>query len=252
MNTLLKITLILLLVLGLLGIADYCIPDCSLFQDYIRGTFTETIGILVTIVLIEIILSNTRKSEHEILINKSAIRAIEMINISLKNYDRAAVDVATPSTQIHCKPNKTLDDGFLFTDLCELFESSNFLLFEGILVSKIEVYFDKLDHLVQTIKTALYQVDLSYHNELSKLLIDFIKYIEEYYPKNGILKDKTLSLGDGKMKDKIKEIISEHTGNVEYEGTIKDKYVRLYEIIRYINDFKKGYKRVELDIRMKN
>ncbi|RKE03923.1 hypothetical protein [Marinifilum flexuosum] len=252
MNTLLKISLILLLVLSLLGIADYYIPDCSLFQDYIRGTFTETIGILVTIVLIEIILSNSRKKEHEILINKSAIRAIEMINISLENYNRAAFDIATPSDKKHLMTNKTLDDNFLFADLCELFESSNSLIFEGIFVSKIEVYFDKLDHLAQTIKTALYQVDLSYHNELSKLLIDFIKYIEEYYPKNGILKDKTQSLGDGKMKDEIKKIISEHTGNVEYEGTVKDKYVRLYEIIRYINNFKKGYKKLELDIRMKN
>ena len=65
-------------------------------------------------------------------------------------------------------------------------------MFEGFNRCKAEVYFDRLDQLIITVRTALYQVDLSNYPNFSEFLLGLIKYTETYYPKNGNLRELNL------------------------------------------------------------
>jgi len=237
MGAIKKISVILIIGLLLLGAADYFVPDSSLFQDYIRGTFTETIGIIATLVFIEIILAKNRNKEQKEIAKKGLFRAIDMINISLTNYNKAAVDIATPWKKKKDSKEKFLKEDFQFNDLSDLFKMNSYMT-EGFDKSKVEVYFEKLDRLIETIREALYQVDLSAYPEFSKFLLEFIRYMDSSYPKNGILSNSKSGTPEAKMSDTISEMILNHEGEVKYlPSNIINNYVRLYEILQYMVRF---------------
>lgn len=250
MKAILKISLILVVGLILLGAADYFIPDSSLYQDYIRGTFTETIGIIATLILIEIVLANNRKKEQKEVAKKGLLRAIDMIQISLDNYNEAALDIATPWRSK--KVENELKVNFPFNDLSDLFKMHS-SLFEGFNRCKAEVYFDRLDQLIETVRTALYQVDLSNYPNFSEFLLGFIKYTESYYPKNGILADKDSRLGDKPTKEFMEKMILEHKGEVKYlPSNSINNYVRLYEMINFLIEFNHQFETLTKRIKEEN
>ena len=252
MKAILKISLILVIGLILLGVADYFIPDSSLYQDYIRGTFTETIGIIATLILIEIVLANNRKKEQKEVVKKGLLRATEMIQISLDNYNKAALDIATPWKDKKQKEGNELEANFPFNDLSDLFKMHS-SLFEGFNRCKAEVYFDRLDQLIITVRTALYQVDLSNYPNFSEFLLGLIKYTETYYPKNGILADKDSKMGDKPTKEFMEKMILEHKGEVKYlPSNAINNYVRLYEMINFLIKFNQQFESLTKKIKEEN
>ena len=91
----------------------------------LRGTFTETFGIIVTLILFEIILAKNRKKERDETTQKACIRAIKMIQIPLNNYNLAALAITTPLKDASTKPSKLLERGFPFRNLSGLYENND-------------------------------------------------------------------------------------------------------------------------------
>lgn len=241
MKILLKITLYLLALILILGISDYFIGDECFLQDYIRGTFTETIGIILTIILIELILGQNRKNEIIENSKKGLKRSNNIINIYLNNYNEAAFNLAYKYDEYDSKRVNGLIKDFPFANLSELFLKSP-SLFDNFESTKVSSYFKRLDDLKEVIRATLFQTDLTNFPELSHLLESYLKEVEQYYPKEGILSDIRTTMGNQKVSDFVKEMIEKHQGEVKYlQSNMINKYVRLYELIRFHIDFNKQY-----------
>jgi|GEM_PF-2091752 len=223
---------ILTLLLIVLGVLDLIIPDSYFIQDYVRGTFTETIGIIITLVLIEVILQKNRELEQKLLAKKGVLRALDLISISLNNYNKASYDLGTPISEQKKAPDTKLN--FPFTNLSELYRQSNSVI-EGFNKSKAYVYFEKLDKLLETVSNALYQIDLSNYPEFSNFLLGLIKYAESYYPKNGVLTSQSGMVGNQQMKDICSDLIKNYSGPVEYKkSNIINPFIRLYQLMNFM------------------
>ena len=241
MRILLKISIYLLLLLLILGILDFFVADDSFFQDYIRGTFTETIGIIITLILIEFILGQNRIKENQDKAKKNLIRAKNVINIYLENYNDVAFNLAYKYNQYENQRKIGLEKNFPFTNLSELFLKSP-SLFDDFNSTKVSSYFERLDDLKKIIRTTLFQTDLTDFPEISELLESYLTEVEKYYPRDGILSDKNTKVGDTKTPDFVKEMIEKQTGKLEYlHSNMINKYIRLYELINYHIEFNEKY-----------
>lgn len=249
MKTLYKITFLLLTLVIVLGIFDYFIGDESFIQDYLRGTITETVGIILTIILIEIILGKNR--EHINLENekKKLIRINTVIKIYLEKHNESAFYLSYSDKDLMTKKKFEIEENFPFSNLSELFYSSR-SGFGNVKDTKAGEYFNKVDILKEIIRTTLFQVDLTNFPELSKLLQNYLVEIESFYPKESILNDLVTKIGDNnqmeKMTDYIKKKIENFEGEVEYSTSefLLNKYIRLYKILKYHMYFNKEYEKL--------
>lgn len=226
----LKVILIILIVILVgIGITDYFIPDSNFIQDYARGIFTETVGIILTVILFEILLENSRKQENKRSAEKEIKRVYDVLNIYLKEYEKATFFLIYKSEDFEKQLEVGLESDFPFNNLSQIFDPSVSFI-DSLCKSKIELYFEKLDNLNEIINTIVLRSDLTNNPELSELLLDHIKYIQEYYPKTGLLN----MLGNEKLKKLMIKIIEEHSGPVEHQkSNLKNSFVRLYDIINY-------------------
>lgn len=134
-----------------LGTLDYFISDSCFIQDYIRGTFTETIGIILTIILIEIFLGQNIKNENIENAKKGLARSNNIMNIYLANYNESAFIIAYKYAEYNNQRKIGLKKDFPFTNLSELFSSST-SLFDSFDSSKVSLYFKRLDDLKEVVK----------------------------------------------------------------------------------------------------
>lgn len=217
---------------------DYFIN--SFLEDYIRGMFTETLGIFLTIILIEIILLKSKNDLDFNTAKKELDRFNNLLTIYINNYEDVAFNIAYKYSDYNTQRKKGIEKDFLFNNL-EEFHLSSLSLFDGHNESKAEVYFKGLDNLKETIKDIVLQVDLTHFPDLSNLLEIYIKYVEKHYPKNSILCDvKTQNNGTFLLP---KKMIKEHKGLIEYKKhNIINSYVRLHELIIYHILFIEKYK----------
>ncbi len=233
--TIRNLIITLLIFVAVLLIADYYIGGT--LEDYIRGTLTETIGIIITIVLLEILLRKSKEYESRHVARKELRRLTHILHIYIEEYNSAAFNLAYKYADYKEQRDLGIQAGFPFSNLSE-FSSSSLYMFDGFNETKVDVYFQRLDNLKNIVRTVLFQVDLSYFPELSVLLERYLKYTETHYPKKSILSDlKTGTL------DLIKSMLDKHKGNPEYkESNVINSYVRLYELLNYHISFS-----IELD-----
>lgn len=240
MKIIYKITLSLVFFLLILSVTDFYLPE-SFIQDYIRGVFTETLGIIITLILIELILQNNRNKEQKENSKKGLLRATKMIKISLENYNRSSIDLITPWKVGEVIRKEKMDKDFSFNDIHDLFQI-NGLIIENSFSSKAEVYFERTDRLIETVRQSLYQVDLTNYPEFSNLLLSLIEHCEYYYPKNGILADMKSYSGNKPTKDSMRNMIKEYDRIPEYlPSNMINKYIRLYEMLIYLVDFNEKF-----------
>ena len=120
--------------------------------------------------------------------------------------------------------------------------SQNPFLFDTIGKTKAEAYFERLDSLKDSVRTILYQVDLTNFPVLLSLFEKYLQYVESYNPKNAILGDLRSIMGKQNTSEFIKEIIEKHEGPVNYlTSNIINKYIRLFELINFHIDFENEY-----------
>jgi hypothetical protein len=246
MKILLRISLSLLIFISVLGILDYFIGDESFIQDYIRGTITETIGIILTIILIELILGQNRKNENLENAKKILVRTNNIINIYLTDYNESAYYLSYKYEDYETQKNVGLEESFPFTNLSELFHPSR-SGFPDPRDTKVSSYFVRLDNLKEIIKTGLFQIDLTYFPELSILLQNYLIEVEKFYPKETILCDYTSRKIDGvKASNYMMNEIKNYEGKAKYSSSnfILNPYIRLYELIKYHISFNKEYKKL--------
>ena len=226
-----------------MAIADFFTPKDLFLKDYIRGTFTETRGIVLTIILIEFILNENRKTETNENSKKAIKRSISILNIYLKNYNNYAFNLAYKYEDYNTQRVKGLHKDFNFSNLSELFHRSP-SMFDDFSSTKVGLYFSGLEDLKEIIKKTLYQTDLTNYPKFSELLLNYLAEMERFNPKDGILSDLRTGSEDGKIKSSevAVQMINEHQGELKYlPSNSLNKYIRLYEIINYNIEFHQKY-----------
>ena len=95
-HLLLLIAAALVPLLALLGVADIFIGDESWLQDYVRGIFTETLGIIVTLIFVEMILQHQAAREDRERAIEAATRADVVLTALMRRCCVCAYYVTTP------------------------------------------------------------------------------------------------------------------------------------------------------------
>lgn len=233
---------ILCVILIGLGIADYYVPDNCFLNNYIVGVFTTTIGIIITIIAIEIILANTRKQEQNEISRKGIKRIDTVLKSFLESYESAAVMLAYKMDDI--ENHTVVEKNFPFTNLSELYQTQLYIM-EPIYKPKVQLYFERLDRLKEIVLMILFNVDLSNFPDLSILLVKYIEEMEREYPKEAILNLRNIVSQDAKkqkLSETFSEMIATHTGDLPRNtSNLLILATRLYDILNYHVDFISQY-----------
>lgn len=248
-----KIIIILLLILLLLlGIWDYFINDSNFIQDYIRWSFTETIGIIITVIFIQYFLD--KKNEEDL--KSKEIEKILRRDILISYYNDNFWDYAKNITF----PDIPKEKWSLSLDEIKLEENFDFKRLKSIFMPSLslfdwsepafKMYFGNQEKFIELIKSILLNDDIKYFKEYEELLLDYIKNIEPNNPYKSI-NNSYIMFQNARNNKQLKDIhdfldlkiIKEHEWPVVYlNSNIKNYYIRLYQIINYNIKFIKAYK----------
>lgn len=230
--------------LALLGAADYFAPANHPIKDYIRGTFTETIGIIVTLIFVELIFSRyeARESMHEEI--EAIKRADKVLTTYTNKYKIYATQVTTPLDRRDQNTYNVIPDDFNFNDMRDLFFQS-LIMFDGqesvvLLCVKSQLEIKKC------VEDILHNISFKNVPKLSDLFVEYLDAVGGIDLYEGIRFHTTVGMGDGKkLQDFIAGMIKDHSGPVEYkQGNIINSYIALYNSIKYHQSFFRRYESV--------
>lgn len=227
------ISVLCLALLAALGILDYFfLDDNSPLQDYVRGTFTETIGILLTVLVVDRLFeSRDRRQER-----KQEIEALRNSHrVCIQYIDRFHLYTYQVVTPIAVRSNKALPERcpetWEFNDMRDLF-SQSLLIFDGQTPSVLRCLATLRD-LQLHIEGMLARLPLRYFPQISGTLLDFIESVGRVELYEGIKFDSEAKLGEENMKKFVQNMIATHQGKLEYRGSnVCDKYVALYYVLQ--------------------
>lgn len=234
-----KIVGVLILILLILGVADYCLPLDFWLRDYIRGAFTETIGIIITLIFVERIISVQRKRDEESEEIKQLKRLDKILGIELNKF----VQYASCMTQ-KPQPEDSIDyritKDFDFNRL-SIFHMPSLSVFDGV-DKAYELMSRTIDNIQITIREALINYDFKYFPKIEKFLLKYLDFLKVGTP-FGTLRMLEHNKDIQKMlSDMIKEIPNGKVPTYEeYPHNIMGAIIQLYHIINFHIIFSEEY-----------
>lgn len=256
MKIIVRIALVLGSVILLMAVTSFFLESDHWLQGYLENGLTEILGIVITISLVEVMLADSRKKEQKEDAKQGILGASKLLNIYLIDYEDAASMLSNPPGQDSPNNRRGVEKNFDFRNLQDLFTIEHQHIDQAG-KSKVEIYFDKLDRVLEAVKTIIYQVDLSFYPELSDLLIRYVQYVESFYPKEGIINDINEQFTGKSASEVITKLIAQHNEKVEYGWDARlNRYIRLYKLINFHVDFVYSYRKamhlIENEEKMRN
>lgn len=241
MKNYLLISIGFVFVLIVLGLVDYCVVDNSTIEDYLRGTFTETLGIIVTLIFVQLIFSRHEKSQAKLQELEAIKRADKVLSIYIKNYIKYASQVVTPITQRDAVINGKEIPSFTFNDMQDLFLPS--LIAMGDQEPVVLKALQAQDDIKKSIESILLNIDFKYFSSISELFLNYLEVVGKYSLIEVIKFHSTAIMGkDDSVRPFIAHMIKEHSGKVQfYPANIINPYVALFNLINYHKEFFNKY-----------
>lgn len=235
-----------ILLLFVLGMSDYLLPNGSPFKDYVRGTFTETIGIIVTLVFVEYIFSRHEEKKEIAAEVDSIKRSHKVLNAYMTKYELYAYQVVTPVSNRNSESFGKVPNDFTFNDMRDLFFQS-LLMHDGqepVVLACVKAQ----KELKRCIEDSLRNINYQHNSQLSNLFLEYLDSLGVIDLFDGISFHCTASMKDGsdrrELKDFIADMIRTHSGPVDYlPNNLINTYITLYNLIKYNIDFIKRYRR---------
>ncbi len=222
-------------------------------RNYIRGFTLILLGIIISLVLVNIILEEEKKN---ISVDQFRQR-IEGLDLFLS---RSIDEYLIISDMIINFPGTNgviqIEKNFEFEKLSNIFNPS-LLRSDRFNIFLYESYFNKQDKILEIVKDYLLNGDFTHSEELNILFLDYMREVEQGYNPFWELEKiaewnkeewtsewdrKEWSLGllknyDGPMEINYEKRMSGVTSEV-------DSYIRLYELMRYHLDFIEQYRNI--------
>lgn len=133
---------------------------------------------------------------------------------------------------------------FKFIDMCDLFKSS-LLLKDNHFEPAINFYFKRQKELIQVVEKLVFNIELSYWNDLENSCLKILKNSNEFDFSNYILNQPNTRLGNKTGAEFDSKMIKDHTGKVEFlQSNLINPYVALYYQIKSYIDFVESYNNI--------
>ncbi len=174
----------LFIILITLVFADQLISAKRIIKDYIGWTITEFIGIIVSVFLIEVIISRNNKKQEKIEIKKRIISANELLDLSIERY------LSYSKMITNTKEDEHLIIFFPFKKLKSSLYMPSFYIIDSFGKKAINYYFEALDKVINILEEVVFSIDFKGHKEfgdLEKHIIKFLQEIPLLNPKEAIL-----------------------------------------------------------------
>ncbi|MFD1775996.1 hypothetical protein [Paenibacillus rhizophilus] len=224
-----------------LGAIDYFVSDDSFLQDYVRGTFTETLGIIVTLIFVQLIFSRHEDGENKRHEAQAITRAAKVLNIYIADYKKYAYQVVTPLDKREGQIKEEIPEDFLFSDMQDLFVRSLYIFDDEkpVVLKCLEAQ----EKIRKTIENSLFNIDFKNFPEISNLLVQYIDFVGGFNIYDAIFQDSKTSMGDQTTKEFIAQrLIKVHQGEVMYlQSNIINTYIALYHLLNYHRKFFNDY-----------
>lgn len=215
--------------LALLGALDWFVfDDNSPMQDYVRGTLTETIGILMTVLVVDRLFASHNAKQEAAAEAQSLLNAHRVLAQYIVRFHLYAYQVVTPLEKRSGQPAMTrCPERWEFSDMKDLFFSS-MLVIDGrtpVVLRCLATLRDLQMH----VESMLASMPLRHFPAISETLLSFTERVGSIDLYEGIKFDSEAIMGTEKMKDFVKKMLAEHQGKPEYKGSnVITKYVALY------------------------
>lgn len=200
----LSVSIILFLAIVTLLILDIFIWNTEI-SGYLSGVNTNLVGILITVLFVEALFERKNK---EMAMEKEAraiLRSDKIAQQYISRYTLNFVSVITPNDKDIDEPI-AFPDHFEFTDICDLY-SISFFIINGLSESKIEIFY-KMELLLRNhFISTLSNIDFDYFPDLENVLIGFVTNSIDHDARESILGLQHRTLGDKKATDFVRDAL---------------------------------------------
>jgi hypothetical protein len=239
-----RITLGFGIFLVFLGILDFCLPAKSFLKDYVRGTFTETLGIIATLIFVQYIFSETEEKDDRKVEIEAIKRANKVLSLYISEYKMYAYRVVTPLKNRSNNICEEIPKDFRFNDMHDLFFPSLITIdgHEPVVLLCLEAQ----NKIKKAIENIIININFKYFPELSSLLIEYLEVAGKYNLYDGI---KEYCVANKEIRETIISIIKEHSGPLEYlPSNLKNNFIALHNLIIYHREYFERYNEIIKDI----
>jgi hypothetical protein len=237
MSNLLKIIFGLVILLLTLFVADLFVIDDFWLTDYIRGSFTETLGIIITLIFVERIFSAQQKKDEK----NEEIKQIQRFNKIISVELDKCIQYASFMTQKAGEQDYIVKKDFDFNRL-EIFHIQSLNIFDG--EKAYRLFGKSIENIVIVIREILLNCSFKYFDNLEKLLLEYLDFIKIGTP-FGFLEILEYNESTKKMMSRMIKNIP--NGKVpfyeEYPHNMMRSFIRLYHVINFHIDFIERYKK---------
>lgn len=238
MKKLSTIIIVLIIILLLLGVTSFLLPENHWLGDYIKGSFTEILGIIITLIFVERIISAQQKKDERI----EEIGQLKRLDKILSPELKKSIQYASFMTQ---RPEPEDSSGYVVSknfefNRLERFYIPSLIVFDGEKAYKL--FSKSIENIIVTIREALINYDFRYFPKIEKLLLEYIDFISLGTP-FGMLEILEHNPNTQKMMSKmIKEIPANKVPtHEEYPHNMMRSFIRLYHVINFHIDFSERY-----------
>jgi hypothetical protein len=207
-------------------------------SNYSFGLVTEIIGIIITVIFVDLLFKRKNLIDEKNNEAKSIMRMHKIFKLYFNDYRVMYNCVVTPIKDRHLEM-KAYDNGnFELKDMSDLYKISTIFPL-GMFKPVIESFIEMEHRLRYYIISMLSNIDFKYDIELSDILIDFIKISITYDSSSEILDIKNQRYGEKKAVDIISEDLIK-LGDDYYKKYLKGEghltlihpFIFLYEMMK--------------------
>jgi K+ transporter len=190
--------------------------DCFVLKNqpgqYISGTITEIIGIIITIIFVQLLFDKKNEDDSRAEELLKIVRANKIVNLLVERY----------SNFLHCmihdykeweKIVPSLETNFQISEMQYLHENC-LLLKTGYNRSSISIFYENELELRNIFISIIQNIDFKYFPEISTLILEYVNASYQCDARGAILNNETMVMGRGKPDQKsMKEFIREALKN---------------------------------------
>lgn len=201
------------------------IKECFAFpnlSDYLSGTATETIGIIITILFVQRLFD--RKNEQDAIAAeaKALLRSNTVMSLYLSQYKDFFFCVTTPIEKRSVIPHN-MPVEFTLKDMRQLHQSCGMVKY-GILKPSVDGFLEIELIIRDYIVSILKEINFDYHHEIEKILLEYIDVSLRYESRSALMLEKTTTLGGKPAVDSVPKMLEDHADKF-YQELLSGKHM---------------------------
>ena len=230
-------SLVLLILALLLMLIDQYIFKTK-FGDYVSGTITEILGIIVTILFVQYLFDKKSKSDQRLEELLKITRADRIVGVMIDRYSLFFHRMTHDYSKL-ASVKQSLDVNFNISDMKYLHEKC-LLMNTDPSRSSVSIFYENELELRNIFISLIQNIDFEYFPEISLFLLDYINASFQNDSRGEILNNERLSLNGKPHINNIRSLLENNAedylkelqgGKLKHYSNAMFPYVRLYVMI---------------------